>query len=104
MFNFFKKKSTNDFKFKEPENTACFTCDHVVSKQRPILYASHDADDGSWQFMCGQNDHTAANAKIISLKQATEIDATINDLFEMPPGVGAERENVNEKWQPFRHQ
>jgi len=104
MFNLFKKKSTNDFKFKEPENTACFTCDHVVNRQRPILYASHDADDGSWQFMCGQNDHTPANAKIISLKQATEIDATINDLFEMPLGVGAERENVNEKWQPFRHQ
>jgi hypothetical protein len=103
MFNFFKKKNESAFRFTEPENTACFTCDHVLNKQRPILYAVHDAGDGAWQFMCGQNDHTEANAKLISLKQATEIDDTINDLFEMPLGVGAERESITAKWKPFRH-
>jgi hypothetical protein len=102
MFNFFKDKNKSTYKFKEPENTACFTCDHVLSKQRPILYASHDSEDGTWQFMCGQDDHTEANAKIISLKQATEIDPTINDLFEMPMGVGAERETIDTKWKPFK--
>ncbi len=103
MFNLFKKKSNPSFKFTEPENTACFTCDHVLSGQKPILYASHDSEDGSWQFMCGQSDHAEANAKIISLKQVTEIDESVNDLFEMPPGVGAERETVTSEWIPFRH-
>ncbi len=102
MFNLFKKKQTTTFKFSESENTACFTCDHILSRERPILYASHDAEDGTWQFMCGQEDHTEANAKIISLKQAVEIDETINDLYEMPLGVGAERETKTSKWVPFR--
>jgi hypothetical protein len=102
MFNLFKKKQTTAFKFTESENTACFTCDHILSRERPILYASHDAEDGTWQFMCGQEDHTETNAKIISLKQAVEIDETINDLYEMPLGVGAERETKTSKWIPFR--
>jgi hypothetical protein len=102
MFNLFKKKQTTTFKFTESENTACFTCDHILSRERPILYASHDAEDGTWQFMCGQEDHTETNAKIISLKQAVEIDETINDLYEMPLGVGAERETKTSKWIPFR--
>ena len=108
MFNLFgqKKSDTNktEYKFKEAENTACFVCDHVLSKQRAILYVAHDKEDGSWQFLCGQDDHTDANAKIISLKQATEIDSTINDLYEMPLGVGAERKNTKDKWTPFRLQ
>ena len=102
MFNLFNKKPKARYAFKEPENTACFVCDHVLNKQRPILYASHDDEDGTWQFLCGQNDHTEANAKLISLKQVTEIDETLNDLYEMPLGVGAERETITSKWQPFR--
>lgn len=102
MFNLFgqKKSDTNktEYKFKEAENTACFVCDHVLSKQRPILYVAHDKEDGSWQFLCGQDDHTEANAKIISLKNATVIDTTINDLYEMPLGVGAERKSIKDKW------
>ena len=108
MFNLFgqKKSNTNktEYKFKEAENTACFVCDHVLSKQRPILYVAHDKEDGSWQFLCGQDDHTEANAKIISLKNATVIDTTINDLYEMPLGVGAERKSIKDKWTPFRLQ
>jgi hypothetical protein len=102
MFNLFKKKEQSTFRFAEPENTACIVCDHVLDKQRPILYASHDKDDGAWQFMCGQSDHTESNAKVISLKNANEIDQTINDLFEMPLGVAAERETITSKWRPFR--
>jgi hypothetical protein len=102
MFDIFKKKKKPVFKFNESPNTACFTCDHVLKRERPILYASHYSDDGSWQFTCGKSDHTEANAKIISLKQATEIDESINDLYEMPLGVGAERETQTSKWIPFR--
>ena len=102
MFNPFKKKEKSTFRFSEPENTACFTCNHVLSDHSPILYVSHSAEDGAWQFMCGQNDHTEANAKIVSLKQITQIDPSINDLFKMPLGVGAERDNFGEKWRPFK--
>jgi hypothetical protein len=104
MFNLFKKKEQPalKFRFNESENTPCFVCDHVLDKLRPILYASHDKEDGSWQFLCGLDDHAASNAKMVSLKNATDIDPTINDLFEMPLGVGAVRETVASEWKPFR--
>ena len=36
------------------------------------------------------------------MKNVTEIDQTINDLFEMPLGVAAERETITAKWLPFK--
>ena len=101
MFNLFKKNNKSEYKFKEQANTACFVCDHVLNRQRPILFAAHDSEDGSWQFMCGQTDHTLENPKIISLKQATEIDPTINELYEMPLGVGAQRDTKGSIWKAF---
>jgi hypothetical protein len=34
--------------------------------------------------------------------QATEIDPSVNDLYEMPLGVGAERETEKDKWIPVK--
>ncbi len=75
----FKKIFGNkpEYKFKEPRNTACITCDHVLIDKKPILYVSHDKDDSMWQFLCGENDHKEENAKLIGLKEATEIDNSI---------------------------
>lgn len=103
MFNLFKKKDgpKPDYTFSEPGNTACFTCDHVLSKQRSILSVTHDADDGCWQFMCGQDDHDESNAKIISLKQITEIDHSLNALSDMPLGCGADRASINDDWEGY---
>lgn len=100
MFNLFGKKGGNEFRFKDPENKPCFTCVHVLNKEKPILYVSHDAD-GDWQFLCGA-EHDESEARVIGLKQATEIDTTVNDLYEMPLGVGAERDRVGAKWNPFK--
>jgi hypothetical protein len=101
IFNLFGRNKNSEFKFADPENKAVFTCDHVLSGDRPILFVSHDKE-GDWQFLCGHDDHTDNSVKIISLKQATEIDATVNDLFEMPLNVSAERSSVKCKWKPFR--
>ena len=107
MLNLFgqkKNESTkNHYKFKDSENTACIVCNHVLSKERPILHVAHDGE-ADWQFLCGQDDHTEENAKIISLKQVTELDQTVNDLYEMPIKVGAERKTAKDKWQPFKLQ
>ena len=102
MFNIFNRFMKQDYKFNEPENTACITCDHVVVHKKPILYVAHDEDDGCWQFLCGQENHTEANAKIIPLKNATKIDDSLNQLSELPLGCGAERESINDNWIPFK--
>ena len=92
-----------EYKFNEPETTACFVCEHVINRRRPILLVTHDEDEEYeyWQFLCGESDHTEANIKIISIKQATEIDPSINDLYEMPLGISADRKSINDKWEPF---
>ena len=102
MKKLFAKNRKTDFKFKEPENTACLVCDHVMNLKRPILFVTHDFEDESWQFLCGETDHSEGNIRIISLKNATKIDNSINELFEMPIGVGAERKDSLSKWIPFK--
>ncbi|WP_223266519.1 DUF2185 domain-containing protein [Gelidibacter gilvus] len=102
IFNLFGQgKNKTEFKFSDEENKAVFTCNHILDNKSPILYVEHDSD-GDWQFLCGQNEHTEENAKIISLKQAVEIDKTLNELYEMPVGIGAERNEIGEKWKPFK--
>ncbi|RUT80176.1 hypothetical protein [Ancylomarina longa] len=87
----------SEYKFKEKKNTACFTCVHVMTKRKPILFVSHD-DDSSWEFTCGANGHSDEEIKIISLEEATIIDNSINELANMSEGVCAERENIEAKW------
>lgn len=96
-----KDKNKSDFKFRDSEDKAVFTCHHVTNKKRPILFVTHDNNE-DWQFLCGQNDHIEESAKIISMKNAVELDNTLNELFDMPIGVGAERNGVGEKWNPFK--
>lgn len=95
----FRRKK--EFKFNDAENKAVFTCNHVLDQKKPILYVSHD-NDGDWQFLCGKSDHSEENGKIISLKEAVEMDGTLNFLFEMPIGVGAERKIIGGKWEFFK--
>jgi len=89
------------YKFSDPQNTACFTCTHVLNEKNPILYVSHDFE-GDWQFLCGAEHHKSGDAAVISLKEAYELDQTINYLYEMPRGVAAERTSVKSKWVPFK--
>lgn len=96
-----REKDKNEFKFTESENKAVFTCSHVLMDKSPILYVIHD-NDGDWQFLCGKNNHTEEDAKVISLKQVTELDISLNDLYEMPMGVGAERTAIGDKWTSFK--
>jgi len=86
------------YRFREDMNTACFTCVHVLTKSKPILFASHNDDDSSWEFTCGANGHPDEEIKIISLEEAADIDNSINELADMPEGVYAERENIGEEW------
>lgn len=85
-----------EFKFIGMEEYVCFTCDHVINKERTILFVSHD-DDGYWQFLFGSSDHSEENARIISLKEVTELDSSVNDLYELKMNYGARRATKEHK-------
>ncbi len=96
----FGKKSS--FKFSDSENTACIVCSHVLEKQMPILYVTHDEDDGVWQFLCGEENHELQHAKLLALSEVATIDPSVNDLHDMPLGVGAARKSQDGQWQSFK--
>lgn len=85
-----------NFPFEDEPNTATFICDHVMNKQRPILYGSHD-EDGYWQFLCGDR-HTEEQAKIVSLKYVYDLDPSIGALADLPYGKSAYRNSIDENW------
>ena len=50
----------------------------ILENGEPILYVSHDEDDGMWQFLCGKA-HETDEAKLVSLKSVFEM--CIRDRF-----------------------
>lgn len=85
------------FPFSDEPNTATIVCCHVLEKNEPILFASHDEDDGMWQFLCSHT-HETDEARIISLLAAFEIDPSIGELKDMPYGYYATRESIEDHW------
>ena len=96
----FKRKSI--YRFSDSRDTACLVCGHVLQENAPVLYVTHDQEDGLWQFLCGAEDHGSDQARIISLGQAVDLDPSLNELHAMPLGFGATRDSRKAKWQPFR--
>ena len=87
----------NDFPFADEPDMATIVCSHVLSGERPILYVSHDEDDGMWQFLCGE-EHTEDEARIVSLMSAFELDKSVGILSDMPCGCYAERKTIDDNW------
>ena len=85
------------FPFREPENTAVITCCHIIENGADILYVSHDAEDGMWQFLCG-NSHEITDAKLVALEEVFALDNSISRIADMPYGYIATRKNVNLEW------
>ena len=86
-----------EFPFYDAPNTATILCCHVMNREKPILYVSHDEDDGMWQFLCGEN-HKADEARIVSLKFVFDMDNSVGVLKDMPCGYYATRENTETPW------
>lgn len=86
-----------EFPFDELPNTATISCCHIVDGSEPILYVSHDEDDGMWQFLCGKS-HDVSKAKIVSLYSIFVLDNSIAQLANMPYGYIAERKNIKSDW------
>ena len=86
-----------DWPFDDPENQAGITLDRIMIGNNPILYVTHDADDGGWQFLDG-GDVSEEDAMVVSLRQITDHDATIKQLADLPRGWYAVRDAVGQPW------
>ena len=85
------------FPFSDEPNTASIVCCHVLDEDEPVLYVSHDEEDGMWQFLCGKL-HNTDEARIVSLYSAYMLDKSVAELSDMPCGYYAERKSINDEW------
>jgi len=69
----------SDYQFEQPRDTACITCSHVISDGAPVLFVTHDADDGGWQFLSGA-EHDIEDATVIGMGSVVDMDPTLNGL------------------------
>ena len=88
---------SSDWPFSDARNTAVFTTRDVLERGRPILRVTHDDDDGSWQFHCGET-VSAVDAMIIGLGEMVAHDPTIQELADLPTGWIATRETNAHDW------
>lgn len=86
-----------EFPFYDAPDTVTIICCHIIDDDEPILYVSHDEDDGMWQFLCGSR-HDTDEARVVSLKEVFDLDNSVGVLKDMPCGYYAERKTQNDTW------
>lgn len=91
------KNKNMEWMFAEPKNVAVFTSSHVMRDGKPILYVSHDAEDGAWQFHSGDV-VSEEEAMIVALDEVVEFDLSISELADLPLGWCARRKSQSLDW------
>ena len=62
------------FPFSERRDTFAFTCTHILDGEGEIRLVTHHFDDGSYEFLCGEEGHEAAHAVIITIGELLDLD------------------------------
>lgn len=83
--------------FEDPQNVMVISTNNIMTKVSPILYVSHDEEDGMWQFLEG-GEVSETDARILSLKEVVDIDPSLAQLANLPIGWYAWREITGNKW------
>jgi hypothetical protein len=86
-----------EFKFKEKKTTAVITLKQIIIGQTPILFVSHNKDDGTWHFFTGHL-FNPKDAVVVTLHDIVAKDESINQLSDMPPGWQASRNSITAEW------
>jgi len=84
--------------FDQPPNGVAITMQSIFLEDAPILLASHDADDHSWQFLDGQATDPS-KAAMISMEEVVKHDPSVLEIADLPVGWVAWRVNADAPWQ-----
>jgi len=89
--------SVDPWPFDQPRDCAVLITREVLERGEPVLHVTHDSDDHSWQFI-GSSGGTRENGCVIALHEAVELDPSILQLADLPPGWHAVRDSVEQPW------
>ena len=87
--------------FKKQDNTMVITTKNVIAGIKPVLFVSHDSEDGMWEFLDGE-ELDENEACIVSLAEILEIDGSLGVLHDLPLGWIAYRNYINDTWNEER--
>ena len=87
--------------FVDPPETEVITLERILHGQSSILLVTHDAEDGTWQFLDGEHVFEEDGA-VVCLGEMVGIDPSLAELADLPEGWFAWRPNPGEPWTPRR--
>jgi hypothetical protein len=90
-------KNNKEWPFKDAKNVMVMTTKKVMKENRTIVYVSHDADDGMWQFHDGAEVETD-DAMLVSLEEVMTLDNALMKLHDLPLGWIAWRDDQDSEW------
>lgn len=94
--NFWAATDPN-WKFKDGPHTGVFVSTSVHQRTEDITFASHDLEDGAWQFL-GDSMSDGVSAQLVCFHHIIDNDPTVAELSDLPLGWYAERESVGAPW------
>ena len=86
-----------EWPFDQEPNVAALTTRQVL-EGRPILYITHYEDDHSWSFVHGSGEDFEQDGRLICMAEALELDETLREVADLPPGWYAWREDRYSGW------
>ncbi len=89
------------WKFNSPPNEGTITVQAILDGD-PIVFVSHDADDGGWQFLDGREPRTE-NGRLICLADMLAKDPSLTQLADLPMGWVAWRPSAAAAWRREPH-
>jgi hypothetical protein len=91
-----------DWKFPDPPHRQVFLSKTVHEGTEPIVYVSHDIEDGAWQFL-GDSMDAGGGPVLVCLHHPIDSDASLKELADLPLGWCAERATPNDPWVRMTH-
>ena len=91
------KSSLFNWKFSDPPHTRVFLSETVHNGTEPVVFVSHEAEDGAWQFL-GDSMSDGGGPVISCFHHPIDRDPSLAELVDLPLGWYAERDNVGEPW------
>lgn len=92
--------SKKKWKFEVSPDSACIIS-HFVLKGEPITLVTHDYD-GFWQIH-GDKPSDIGKAQVQCLFCAVELDASMEELYDLPFGWAAQRKSAKHKWRRYKN-
>lgn len=89
-----------------PDKLGTIACTCVVRQRKPVLFVSHAG--GDWQMYCHWTNHDFADEQVlrnelmpVHIAHLVALDPTLDEVADLPPDMGAERERVGGPWQRY---